>query len=154
MNAGSGIPKGLIAMWSGSAASIPQGWTLCDGKDLNGDGNPDVPDLRAKFIVGAVAEQNQTYSVGATGGKETHALVTSEMPSHNHSITDPGHYHAFNLGDPNKADSTDNTGTAYGDAWGQNTAGSYTGITVNSAGGGQPHENRPPYYALCFIMKL
>lgn len=28
------------------------------------------------------------------------------------------------------------------------------GGTVGSTGGGQAHENRPPYFALCFIMKL
>ncbi len=27
-------------------------------------------------------------------------------------------------------------------------------VTINSSGGGKAHENRPPYYALCFIMKL
>ena len=28
------------------------------------------------------------------------------------------------------------------------------GGTISNTGGGQAHENRPPYYALCFIMKL
>ncbi len=26
--------------------------------------------------------------------------------------------------------------------------------TTQSTGGGQSHENRPPYYALCFIMRV
>ena len=35
------------------------------------------------------------------------------------------------------------------------SAGSHShSITVNNTGSSQPHENRPPYYALCFIMKL
>ena len=35
------------------------------------------------------------------------------------------------------------------------SAGSHShSITVNNRGSSQPHENRPPYYALCFIMKL
>ena len=25
---------------------------------------------------------------------------------------------------------------------------------TDSAGGDQPHENRPPYYAMCFIMRV
>lgn len=29
-----------------------------------------------------------------------------------------------------------------------------TNITINDAGEGNPHENRPPYYALLFVMKL
>jgi microcystin-dependent protein len=27
-------------------------------------------------------------------------------------------------------------------------------LSSTSAGGGQPHENRPPYYALCYIMRV
>jgi hypothetical protein len=26
-------------------------------------------------------------------------------------------------------------------------------VTIRDSGSGQSHENRPPYYALCFIMK-
>ena len=51
------FPSGGIVMWSGSVASIPSGWLLCDG--TNG-----TPDLRNRFIVGA----GSTYAVGATGG--------------------------------------------------------------------------------------
>ena len=29
-----------------------------------------------------------------------------------------------------------------------------TGDTGSTGGGGQAHENRPPYYALAYIMKL
>jgi len=32
LNAGSGVPKGVIVMWSGSADSIPEGWALCNGQ--------------------------------------------------------------------------------------------------------------------------
>lgn len=32
----------------------------------------------------------------------------------------------------------------------ETTTAGWTGLT----GGGQPHENRPPYYALCYIMKM
>ena len=51
------IPTGVIVMWSGSIASIPTGWLICDG--TNG-----TPDLRNRFIVGA----GSTYSVAGTGG--------------------------------------------------------------------------------------
>ncbi|GAH94439.1 unnamed protein product, partial [marine sediment metagenome] len=37
---------GMILIWSGSVASIPGGWQICDG--TNG-----TPDLRNKFIIGA-----------------------------------------------------------------------------------------------------
>ena len=40
------FPSGGIILWSGSVASIPSGWYLCDG-------NNSTPDLRDKFVVGA-----------------------------------------------------------------------------------------------------
>lgn len=55
------VPSGLISLWSGSIASIPSGWYLCNGS--NG-----TPDLRDKFIVGA----GSTYAVAASGGAITH----------------------------------------------------------------------------------
>ena len=55
------LPTGLIVMWSGSSASIPYGWKLCDGTNS-------TPDLQDRFIVGA----GSTYAVDATGGATTH----------------------------------------------------------------------------------
>lgn len=40
------IPSGVIVMWSGSIAAIPEGWTLCDG-------TAGTPDLRNRFVFGA-----------------------------------------------------------------------------------------------------
>ncbi len=68
------IPKGLIAMWSGSIEAIPTGWALCDGQ--NG-----TPDLRDRFIVGA----GNSYDVGDTGGEERVTLSSSQIPRHRHS---------------------------------------------------------------------
>ena len=120
-------PSGMIVMWSGTVASIPTGWRLCNGQ--NG-----TPDLRNRFIVGAGDE----YAVGNTGGEKTHTLTVEEMPSHTHKYYDV---------------------SGARQSW--NTAGSvYTYAIPSGAeqtqatGGGQEHENRPPYYALCFIMKI
>lgn len=119
-----GIPSGAIVMWSGAANAIPTGWALCNGQN-------NTPDLRDRFIVGA----GSTYAVGATGGSDTVTLTVAQMPSHNHSSplgvargsgNMSGSYGSFNVG--------------------ENVATSYNGS-------GQAHENRPPYYALCFIMK-
>lgn len=53
----SAVPTGGIIMWSGSIASIPSGYVLCDG--TNG-----TPNLKDSFVVGA----GNTYGVGNTGG--------------------------------------------------------------------------------------
>ena len=154
-------------MWSGTIANIPSGWTLCDGID---HGEQEVPDLRNLFIVGA----GSTYDVGDTGGASTVTLSTAEMPSHNHpassssssSVSDPGHQHRQNMGAVLAATGTTQW-TAYDHNYslGQNgylNDSSTTGIsvatststTVQNAGGGGAHENKPPYYALAYIMKL
>jgi microcystin-dependent protein len=120
-----GVPSGIIVMWSGSIGSIPDGWALCDG--TNG-----TPDLRDRFIVGAGNE----YSIGNTGGEKMHTLTIAEMPSHTHT---------GRFADQREDSSGDDT-----------TYHVNKGATTNSGstGGDQPHENRPPYYALAFIMKL
>lgn len=160
------VPTGLIAMWSGAVNAVPSGWRLCDG--TNG-----TPDLRNRFIVGA----GDTYAVGNTGGSNSVTLNEDQMPSHTHAITatigasgshthaitDPGHSHTYT--------SPGGTGTIAGgfgiSAIGAVTGANTTGISVNSAGNHthsiiataatagltQSHENRPPYYALAYIMK-
>lgn len=119
------LPVGAIIMWSDTLGSIPTDWQLCDG--TNG-----TPDLRDRFIVGA----GKSYSIGANGGEVMHILTIAEMPAHTH---------------PNTTYSSDI-------AWTPNIAGASTNVVgsraTGSAGGGQAHENRPPYYALCFIMKM
>jgi hypothetical protein len=99
------VPQGAILMWSGSIASIPTGWALCNGGTYaksDGSGNVTVPDLRDKFLVGA----GSTYAVAATGGatsntptitvtNEAIALTTNQLPAHSHTatVTDTGHSH-------------------------------------------------------------
>lgn len=148
------VPAGGIIMWSGSLASIPTGWVLCDG--TNG-----TVDLRDRFIVGAGA----TYPVGNTGGANTVTLNTTQIPSHTHTINSAGaHTHIVKGqrgGDNN--DHTNTTSVGAGDKGVSETAfyfdhtSSSSGNhshTANNTGGGQAHENRPPYYALAYIMKL
>ena len=108
-----------------------------------------------RFIVGA----GSTYAVGAIGGEATHTLITAEMPSHGHTIsTDGAHTHttAFWV---QPAGATLAYGLAYltgaTNAYYEptNTSGAHT-HTIGTTGSSSAHENRPPYYALCYIMKL
>ena len=129
------IPIGGIVIWSGSVASIPDGWVLCDGLTHNGR---KTPDLRGRFVPGAGGD----YSVGKTGGEATHKLTVNEMPSHNHTYDFKGADLDLAWKDSNK----------FYDASGHYSHGN-TGYTA-STGGDKAHENRPPYYALCYIMRV
>lgn len=170
------IPAGVILMWSGSIATIPTGWVLCDG-------NNSTPDLRNRFIVGAGT--GSSYAVGATGGADSITLSTTQIPSHthtfsattgnmsansthSHTISDPGHTHSASTGSNQGVLLAAGASYEWYTPAGTNTGSSATGISVNSAstqhthtvsgttdaaGSGGSHENRPPYYALCYIMK-
>ena len=62
------------------------------------------------------------------------------MPNHKHTTTFDGH--KFFPGDGS-------TSISYGGAGGYPA----TTFSMDNTGGGGAHENRPPYYALCYIMK-
>ncbi len=170
------IPRRGIIMWSGKTP--PRGWALCDGS--NG-----TPDLRGRFIVGynngdktgdpddikdALYSDPGNLSEGLTtlgkkGGSKQVTLTESQIPSHGHTLTDPGHKHrhddlfikasARNVGSdgfPVAAESINEVTGA--DISASNTTSDTTGITIAKTGGGTAHENRPPFYVLAFIMKL
>lgn len=160
------VPTGAIMMWSGAITTIPNGWALCDG--TNG-----TPDLRGRFIVGASNGEitmdgyRYKYDVGSTGGKNKVALTVNEMPSHNHggSTSEDGnhnHYSDFNTYKSATEDSADDYtrnrfARANGDYEVQRITSNSTGEhahTISAQGGGQAHENRPPYYALAYIIKI
>ena len=127
------LPKGVIVMWSGSQASIPSGWALCNGQ--NG-----TPDLRDRFIVGA----GRAYGVGATGGAQKVTLNVMEIPSHTHNY----------FGDDQLSVRANVAYYSSGYDADSEKSGNAAYFITSSTGGSQPHENRPPYYALCFIIKL
>jgi len=146
------VPKGAIIMWSGSIDEIPEGWKLCDGKN-------NTPNLRDRFIVGA----GKSYDVESTGGFDSVQLTTNQMPAHNHPIKDSGHNHGVSYdgaliaqNTAKKASVGFENGGSYGPITGYGSisiGNKETGISIKNQGGGKSHENLPPYYALCFIMK-
>lgn len=145
------IPTGVITLWYGSLASIPNGWYLCDG----GNG---TPDLRDRFIVGA----GSTYAVAATGGSANATLV-SHTHTANSVVTDPGHYHISGMPSDYNAFGTEAISTTNQKTGTQSVSTSpitntvTTGITVattnSTEGSSATNANLPPYYALAYIMK-
>lgn len=153
------VPRGAIIMWSGTIASIPSGWALCDG-------NNGTPNLTNRFIrsVSGAGE-----NPGSTGGADSsaHSHGYSCLPRHNHStsvsVSPNPHSHGIRYFN-NVGAAGANTalisagGTSVGTAV-QSTFLSI-GVSVNNRGsvscatGAATVSRLPRYYELAFIMKL
>ncbi|WP_130734450.1 hypothetical protein [Flavobacterium sp. J27] len=145
------LPKGLISMWSGKVA--PDGWAICDGTN-------NTPDLSGRFIVGFDKNTADYNEIGKTGGANNIVLTSEQIPAHSHSGTTNNsgdHKHSF-TGATKKGDgSGTGSSNAYYGALTRDTASAGIhshSFKTNPTGGDQPHENRPPYYVLAYIIKL
>ncbi|WP_257291369.1 phage tail protein [Endozoicomonas sp. ONNA1] len=170
-----GVPAGAIIMWAGTEAQIPSGWQLANGQGNTSNGIK-IPNLQDRFIVGA----GSAYAVGNNGGsvsKTTGAagshshtvsvgnttLSTSQMPSHKHrlklrasgdnggSLSDGAVRTQFHHSSQQiKLMHSDNTADYEGGSGSHNHSGS------SGSSGSHSHtvDVRPPYYALCYIVKL
>lgn len=127
----SGVPSGAIILYSGS--TIPDGWVLCDG-------NNGTPDLTDRFVIGA----GKTYKVNDTGGESEHTLTVDELPEHSHTLP----------GDSIINSTTDGTVALGIGGYFTTTRKFETLNTTDTIGSGVAHNNMPPYYALCYIMKI
>ena len=163
-----GIPSGFIGLWSGAANNIPSGWYLCDG-------NNGTPNLKGRFVVG-YDNNDSDYDVNDTGGNKNITLSTSNLPSHTHS---DGTLSAVNVsltGDITKISECYNVagaatgvfskkGTGNSPVTGSSSNSPTAGVdfdashshdvsgNTGSTGSGNSFDNRPPYYALAYIMK-
>ena len=189
-----GNPVGQIAMWSTNTA--PTGWLLCDGiakdrstySDLhtlmaaagypygagNGSTTFGIPNLQGKFPVGKDASADFDV-LGETGGSKTSALGVSNLPAHNHSVTDGGHAHPEAGRDTNSTtaykylqriggaganyDVVASNLTRWDSITNPATASTTTGISIPTSGGnntatGDAFTNLPPYFALNFIIRF
>ena len=141
------IPIGGIILWSGTVASIPDGYALCNGS--NG-----TPNLRNKFILGAFSD---TASVAYpnvppnnTGGSADAILV-----SHNHK---------FNIGGTEKTTISVTTGVEEKDETvdesGENVQvleevkAENSNVSIVAKGSSGTNANIPPYYCLAYIMRM
>ena len=167
------IPGGLICMWGGDLYDIPSGWHLC-----NGDNS--TPDLRGKFVVHYDPDDSDYDGIGNSGGMKTVTLTEDQIPGHTHTGTAEGgdHSHEFIDGYFAEKNSDWLPPAGYGiEIQETRVAGSREGFdednvrifyknrttslsgdlsipfTTASTGGGNSHENRPPFYTLAFIMK-
>ncbi len=136
---------GMIVPWyraPGSTESIPAGWAVCDG--TNG-----TPDLRDHFVLGA----GGNYTPQTKGGAHQVTLSANELPAHTHTFSQYSAKDFYEMWwwdvnrNGNESDSlwaNDGTDT-------RQTTWTDTDKTPSTT---KAHENRPPYYALLFIMRL
>jgi len=173
-------PVGTILMYA-SASPPSSKYLMCNGQAISrttysdlfsrigttygvGDNSTtfNLPDFRDRFPTG----QGSTYALGSTGGLAQVSLLTSNIADHFHG------YAVKSLSEPNDANFTvrnwslgsNGTTASYfipGDA---SITGSATALTsgdlatttqIDGASGTvTPHENRPPYCAVQFIIKV
>jgi microcystin-dependent protein len=142
----------------------PRGWALCNGQLLainqntalfsllgttyggNGTTNFALPNLQGRAPVHFGSE----IVLGQQGGEQSHTLLTTEIPAHNHTVS--ASVGAVTGGSPTGSYLTilpnDSMYTTPGNANG--VMGGQTSIT----GGSQPHENMQPYLVINFCIAL
>lgn len=149
------VPVGGIIMYSGTLASIPVGWGLCNGSQYQGANGAVIqsPDLTGRFVVGAgssttVNQLATQYNVGDTGGEEYHSLSIEELPSHGHGVVyNPANNQWTGWAMPKWGV----LGSANGEEILQ--GGDPSNLDANKHPITMPHNNMPPYYALAYIIK-
>lgn len=156
---------GFVKPWSGLIERLPEEYKLCNGDIVTTEEFPDLayfygkenersfrlPDLRKRFIVGYDGDLDSDYGeIGNTGGTEFHALTEEENAPHKHIVP-----------------WGENLNTAWKPDWGFpddkfNNSRGYKAETDNDntwpytspSGKGKPHENRPPFYTLAFVVRV
>lgn len=163
----SSVPQGSIIPWYGDKANIPDGFALCDG-------TKGTPDLRNRFLVGA----GSNYALGDTGGEDQVTLTGTQIGNHYHcwgtqyygrigqseynnlrvvSFVDRNSGHSFASAPfPSGHKRFPGLGGTTLFEISDSLSGRETYITSLAIGtdAQEPHENRPPYYALYYIIKL
>ncbi len=146
----------------------PVGWAMCSGQLLpisqntalfsllgtqfggNGTSNFQLPDLRGSVPINQGDGAGLTSRViGEVGGSPTVTLTVAEIPAHSHGVACAATGTADGPLDAVFAGSQE--GNAYAPP---GTMVNMSAAAVAPAGGGQPHNNMPPYLVLNFCIAL
>ena len=104
-------------------AIYPIGVIVCGAKPTVGTWEKVV----GRFLLGS----SSSHKAGSTGGEEKHKLTVNEMPSHSHTISEGN--------------------SSPGSQWSLGSVqngGRNTSMGTNKTGGGQAHNNMPPYLSV------
>lgn len=146
----------------------PSGWAFCDGSLMlisnntvlfqligttyGGDGVNTfaLPDLRGRIPIHAGAlSGGQNYILGEAGGVETVTLTTNQIPAHNHLVQ------AGSYGNNDSPAGNFFAASATVDQYAPAPPSvSLNPGAIQATGGNQPHENRPPFLTINFIISL
>lgn len=147
------VASGMVFLWSGSVATIPAGYQLCNG--TNG-----TPDLRNRFIMGAAeGGQGIAFGVDTHNFSHAHSISASTGAAGNHGhVTQTPDEHGTTRAE--WATTTNRSGPSvenHPHAAASSTSDpdhvhSVAGASTDAQLGAQ--ENRPPFYALAYIQKL
>jgi len=165
-------PIGTVSMFAG--ATLPDKWLKCEGQSLvratyadlfavigtvygAADGTHfNLPDMRFRSPMhpGTSADTLDTLGLGGALGENRHTLLTVEMPSHNHTPSDPGHTHEMKRSNNVTSGTTwrnveQQAGVLAGSAF---TEASTTGITIGNRGGDAAHNTLHPVLGVNFII--
>ena len=160
-----------IRMFTGSFA--PVGWALCNGQLLpisqntalfsllgvmyggNGTTNFALPNLMGASPLGYGQGQGLTRrEIGEMGGEATVTLLGSEMPAHTHPVgARAGNGNSGNPAGHVWAKAPDGRGTVARFVAADPTTPMHP-EAIGLNGGNQPHNNRPPFLTVNFIIAL
>lgn len=144
-SSGNGIPSGAVVAFDGECPSL--GWrpfTEANGRFLVGAGEPTDPKhgtWQQQLPSGNLSQPRDltTYVLGRSGGEETHLLSEAEMPSHSHR--------------GKNGSAVNSTGGNNLHPWGSSIVKPQVTVAVEHTGGGEAHNNIPPYYPLNFCRR-
>ena len=99
--------------------------------------------LKGKFLVGVDSSDTDFETSGKTGGEKTHTLTVDEMPSHTHDMDDAvyGNY-------KNRLGIRGDGGGGKNLVPTMTQTDGYSKYLPTNTGGGQAHNNMPPYLAV------